>query len=76
MATNGITSSRAPRRRTRSTRLVGAGNPSFIGDPILERDAGERGRLAGVKAQTMSGLHAEARIELLREAGINVRGNL
>lgn len=74
MATNNITSSRPPRARTRRTKLVGEGNPAFTGDAVLEASAGERHRLADIKSQTMTGLSSEARIELLREAGYNVRG--
>lgn len=74
MATNNITSSKAPRARTTRTKLVGGGNPAFIGDQVLEASAGQRHRLADIKSQTMTGLSTAAKIELLREAGVNVRG--
>lgn len=74
MATNNVTSSKPPRARTTRTKLVGGGNPAFTGDPVLEASAGERHRLADIKSQTMTGLSTQAKIELLNEAGINVRG--
>jgi hypothetical protein len=74
VATNNVTTGKAPRARTTRTKLVGGGNPAFTGDPILEKDAGERMRLAGIKAQTMTGLSTAAKIELLNEAGIRIRG--
>lgn len=73
MATNNITSSKAPRRKTRRDRFTGPGSNLYAGDPILEHDNGERGRLAEIQAQPITGISAAKTEDLLSRAGIRAR---
>lgn len=72
MATNGITSSKAPRTRRKGEHIPGLVDV-FGGDAILEEGNGQRGRLASVQGQPITGVSTATTTRLLRQAGINVR---
>ena len=72
MATNNITSGKAPRRRGTSP-IREAGIPVFINDPIFEKNTGVAGRLASVQAQPVAGISAATTDDLLRRAGVSAR---
>lgn len=72
MATNGITSGKAPRRRGKSP-IREAGVPMYVGDALLEKANGDMGRLQFAQQQPMTGLSVATTDRLLRKAGINLK---
>jgi hypothetical protein len=70
MATNNITSGKAPARRGRKPIY---GTPNYQGDDILEHAAGENRRLATIQAQPITGLTDATQERLLKQAGVSIR---
>lgn len=71
--TNNITSGKYPKARSAKTMRADMDMAAFD-DTIhmAENMAGERGRLADIQAQTMSGLTASERAEMFAESGLKM----
>lgn len=73
MATNGISSGKAPRAKRRGERPAIAAVATFAGDRIAEHDNGERGTLTSIQAEPIAGITTSQRVDLMRQAGVRVR---